>query len=681
MPLVLRIALLSATAIAGGAVPALAGAIDPVPGQLVVQYHPGATSTQERAVRARAGVALERQSADGDIAVVSTEAGSEAEALSALRARPEVRRAFRDGYTRVRVLPNDPFRSHLWGLHNTGQAVDLLGPGTPGADIGAASAWDLQTAGALTAVVDSGVVIPTPPAPTSNVFTSHDDLTPNLWSNPGEVDANGTDDDGNGFIDDRIGWDFVVADDPGEGDRVPADGNGHGTHVAGTIGARGNNGRGVTGVAWTAPLMVLRTQGDDGSGTWSAMLLAFDYAGENGARVVNASLGAPATADIIDSVASIANAHPMTLYVFAAGNDGASLDSTIDAPCEAAAAVGNAICVAATDNTDALASYSNYGTSVAIGAPGSSILSTYPLGTAPSWQSPWYTYAYSDGTSMAAPHVAGAASLVAAASPSHSGAAIRSLLLASADARPGLGRIVGYRRLDVSAALRRLSDTTPPSSVAITAPAAGAAVSASPLVQWTAATSVSGAVSAYEVWLDDVLTGVTTASTRQWQLASLAPGAHTVQVQAVDDAGNRSPAAAASFSVSAPASSSTAAPVSAAPAASAAADAAMVLTLRGTQPVTLRAARGKVTLPLRCSGTERAACVATVSLRYKVKGRWKAVTGAQSARVAAGNAGTVRLALNAYGRLLLAQKRAYAAQVTIAPAGGSATTGRVRITR
>jgi len=117
------------------------------------------------------------------------------------------------------------------------------------------------------------------------------------------------------------------------------------------------------------------------------------------------------------------------------------------------------------------------------------------------------------------------------------------------------------------------------------------------------------------------------------------------------------------------------------PATPAAPAAPMVLALRGTPPVTLRAVRGRVTVPLRCSGTARDACVATVVIRYRAKGKWRAVTASWSARVAAGRAGTVRLALNAFGRQLLAQKRAYVAQVRMTPPGGTATTGRVRITR
>jgi subtilisin family serine protease len=155
------------------------------------------------------------------------------------------------------VIPNDPSFAVEWGLHNTGQYA-----GTPGNDTGAAGAWQFTTGSrsVVVAVIDSGIDL------------THPDLVANLWVNPGEIAGDGIDNDSNGFVDDVHGWDFV------DNDAVPQDGYGHGTHVAGIIGAVGNNGVGVTGVTWQVSIMALRIQDDRGAGSTSAMLAALRYA-------------------------------------------------------------------------------------------------------------------------------------------------------------------------------------------------------------------------------------------------------------------------------------------------------------------------------------------------------------------------------------------------------------------
>jgi subtilisin family serine protease len=246
----------------------------------------------------------------------------------------------------------------LWGLHNTGQAVNGHAAGTDDKDIDAPEAWDRNKGSMSTvvAVVDSGVA------------WDHPDLSPNIWSNADEIAGNGVDDDGNGKIDDVRGWDFV------DGDNNPWDYEGHGTHVAGTIAARGNNGVGVTGVAWQASIMALRAADALGFASNATVTDAFTYAAANGARVVNASLGGFAQSQAMsDAIAD----NPSTLFVVAAGNDERDNDATPDYPCNYTAA--NLICVAATDNKDALASFSNYGvTSVDLAAPGVDIDSARP---------------------------------------------------------------------------------------------------------------------------------------------------------------------------------------------------------------------------------------------------------------------------------------------------------------
>jgi len=243
------------------------------------------------------------------------------------------------------ATPDDPRLPDLWGLSR----------------IGAPQAWALATGGrsAVVAVVDTGVAY------------DHPDLQANMWANPGEIAGNGIDDDANGKVDDVRGWDAA------DGDNDPRDLNGHGTHVAGTIAAVGNNGVGVTGVAWTARIMPVRVLGADGSGTYADVVEGLDYAGRNGARIVNASLGGSADSGSVRLMKEVIDRYPGTLFVAAAGNEGSDNDLVPQYPCNISSP--NVVCVAATTQSDGLASFSNYGReSVDLGAPGTGILSTYP---------------------------------------------------------------------------------------------------------------------------------------------------------------------------------------------------------------------------------------------------------------------------------------------------------------
>ncbi|MCX8037832.1 MAG: S8 family serine peptidase [Candidatus Sumerlaeia bacterium] len=277
------------------------------------------------------------------------------------------------------VIPNDPNFSLLWGLHNTGQTG-----GTPDADIDAPEAWDLHTGNqaVVVAVIDTGVDY------------THPDLAANMWQNPNEVPNNGLDDDGNGYVDDIFGYDFVNTD------ANPMDDNGHGTHCAGTIGAVGNNGVGVVGVNWRTKIMPLKVFDASGSGDSADIISAILYARRMGAKVLSNSYGGgtyeQSFKDAID-----ATCHAGMLFVAAAGNN--MTDNDIAPVYPASYSTPNIIAVAATDNHDDLAPFSNVGaTSVDLGAPGEEIFSTFPGGN----------YQYMSGTSMATPHVAGAAALL-----------------------------------------------------------------------------------------------------------------------------------------------------------------------------------------------------------------------------------------------------------------------------
>ncbi len=402
---------------------------DAVPGELIVRFAPGADAGDRHEIRERAEVGLDTTLPVPGLQLVETHPGQSAAAAERLLERDgEVLYAEPNYHRRALLRPGDPNFGSQWAFENVGQ----LG-GLPGADINAVAAWDITTGSPATvvAVVDSGVAL------------DHPDLAGSSWTNPGES-GNGADDDGNGLVDDVRGWDWV------SGDPNPADMNGHGTHVAGIVGARTNNGTGVAGTSWGTRLMALRAASDNGVGTVANLVRAFRYAAAEGARIVNISLSAstPSLAEQ-DAIA----AAPGVLFVVAAGNSGADNDRFPEYPC--AYALANIVCVAATNSSDQLASFSNYGdATVDLAAPGEAILSTWVGGG----------YQYSDGTSMAAPHVAGAAALLLAARPDLNTAGLRTGLLAGVDVlTPLVGRVATGGRLD----LRRMFDAAPPAIQAV----------------------------------------------------------------------------------------------------------------------------------------------------------------------------------------------------------------------
>lgn len=371
--------------------------------------------------------------------VIRVPEGRLSTALATLNARGDV--SYAEANAPLSASTNDSYWSLQWGLANEGQTI-FGEAGTPGADIDALTAWQTSTgAGVTVAVVDTGI------------DTSHPELSPRLSGNPAERgagrEANGIDDDANGLVDDWRGWDFVQ-DGDGDAtagpDNVPEDLDGHGTHVAGTVAAVRDNGEGVAGVAPDATVLPLRGLGADGSGTVADIADAFDYAGDSGVEVVNASLGGPSGSQTFRAVIS---SHPGTLYVVAAGNDGADVDVAPEFPC--ATDADNVLCVGASDNRDARAGFSNHGSAnVDLYAPGVDIASTYPIGA----EAPCDTgYCALNGTSMAAPHAAGVAALVAAAEPSLRGSGLRSALMAGAESKPAFSASVSGGRLDARGAL------------------------------------------------------------------------------------------------------------------------------------------------------------------------------------------------------------------------------------
>ena len=344
-----------------------------------------------------------------------------------------------DSLHEIQTTPSDSYYSSLWGLQNNGQTG-----GTAGADIDAQAAWDISTGNSsiVVGIIDTGVDY------------THSDLVSNIWTNPGEIAGNGIDDDGNGFVDDVHGYDFVNND----GD--PMDDNNHGTHVAGTIAGAGNNSRGVTGVNWSSSIMGLKFLSESGSGYSSDAVRAVNYAtmmrtnyGVN-VRVTNNSWGGGG-ASIAMEDAIQASGDAGILFVAAAGNDGTNNDASPHYPSNYA--LDNVLSVAATDHNDNLASFSNYGQStVHLAAPGVSIVSTIAGGG----------YASFSGTSMATPHVAGVAALAWAVDPEATVAEIRTALLQGTDTLGSLaGKCTTEGRLNAFNTLELLSGDGPAAPV------------------------------------------------------------------------------------------------------------------------------------------------------------------------------------------------------------------------
>ena len=362
-----------------------------------------------------ANTTVSRQISSDGWYVIQVDAGSSVSAaMSVYQARNGVQVVAPDYRFSVQTTPNEQSYASQWGLNNSG---------TAGADIGAQQAWQYgTTTNVVVAVIDSGVDY------------THQDLAANIWQNAGEISGNGIDDDRNGYVDDVRGWDFA------SDDNNPMDENGHGTHVAGTIGAVGNNGIGVSGVAWGAKIMALKFMDASGSGSLSDAIQAIDYARNMGAKVINASWGGGGfSAALQQAITRFQNAGG--IFVAAAGNESSNNNLVAAYP----ANYSGVISVGASTRTDSLASFSNYGTSVDVVAPGASILSTLPGNR----------YGNLSGTSMASPHVAGAIALLWGQNTTLSAAAITNALLNNTD-NVLRGSVSQYGRIDLGKAAAAL---------------------------------------------------------------------------------------------------------------------------------------------------------------------------------------------------------------------------------
>jgi subtilisin family serine protease len=357
---------------------------------------------------------------ENDIWLLDLPKGSDARKVAEMTSTlPYVKYAVPNMIVQAVGVPNDPGFSNQWGFQQPNDH-----------DIDAPEAWDEQTDASplVVAVIDTGTQ------------WDHPDLAANIWTNTGEIPGNGIDDDGNGYIDDVHGYDWVNLDGN------PMDDYGHGTHTAGTIGAVTNNGTGVAGVCWKVRIMPLKFLNSGGSGSISDAVLALEYAMNNGANLSSNSWGCYCSDSdmqpLSDAIDEAFNTKGM-LFVAAAGNNGSDNDQT---PFYPASLHSKAIfSVAASDANDNLAGFSNYGrTSVDIAAPGDGVYSTW-LGS---------SYTYLSGTSMACPHAAGAVALAAAHCPNSDLLRIRNKIMASADQLPAfMGKVASNGRLNLRGAL------------------------------------------------------------------------------------------------------------------------------------------------------------------------------------------------------------------------------------
>jgi subtilisin family serine protease len=354
--------------------------------QVIVEWAAGADHSDRMEARSNAEVGFKSDLGNRSFQLVEVEQGQTArDAVRELNADPAVAVAERDGYSAPNAIPDDPLFGELWGLQNQGFGVDGFTGAVAGGDIDALGAWTRTVGIPATVIADID----------TGYRFEHPDLEKVAWTNPAETD-NGLDDDGNGIVDDIHGADFVGTD--GESPSIDGDptdddllSGGHGVHTAGTMGAQGNNGIGISGVAQDVSIMPLRVCSRfpslEGSRCpFSSQIAAINYAREKGARVANMSLGGTSSSQAeINAIAAAKE----TLFVISAGNDGQDNDSVHHYPCDytpqtqasppVPGAIDNIVCVAATDQADGLAGFSDWGaTSVDLGAPGTETLSTFP---------------------------------------------------------------------------------------------------------------------------------------------------------------------------------------------------------------------------------------------------------------------------------------------------------------
>ena len=443
-----------------------------VANEVLVKFHQAATPKNITRAQQVENADVDEIVGGGDIHLLHSRSKNVATLIKELSARSDTVVYAEPNYVvHKTATPNDSLFSQLWGLRNTGQSI-LGVPGTPNADISAPAAWDISTGSRanVVAVVDTGIDY------------NHPDLAANVWSAPTAFTV-------------KIGSRTITCAAGTHGFNVlrntcnPLDDNDHGTHVSGTIGAVGNNGVGVTGVNWTASVMGAKFLDRNGSGTTAGAINAIEFtiqakqafAGSASAnvRVLSNSWGGGGFSQALLDEINKANSSNM-LFVAAAGNSSVNNDTNPFYPANYNAP--NMVAVAATDNTDALAWFSNFGAaSVHLGAPGVDVLST----------TRGNTYSYFSGTSMATPHVSGAAALVLSRC-SLDTAGLKSNLLNNVDPLSSLsGLVITGGRLNVNKAIHACSVPATP-DYAVSAAPASQTVLAGASTSYSVSTTPSG---------------------------------------------------------------------------------------------------------------------------------------------------------------------------------------------
>ncbi len=502
------------------------------PGRIIVKAEEEAPADAVASLNRENEATLEEEMPHSEVQVVDLpENLSVAEAVERYEDSPLVEYAEPDYLVDVQNEPvSDTYYSKLWGLNNTGQVYRTESSGTQhsgteDADIDAPEAWRGATGNADTvvAVIDTGVDI------------NHPDLDANVWTNPDEIAGNGVDDDRNGYVDDVHGWDFFE-DNASVFDSVTADR--HGTHVAGTIAAEKGNGIAVTGVAPRAKVVPLKFIGPR-TGYISDAIAALDYAVAEGVKISNNSWGCSCPSQaLFDALTRAgANGHLFVVAAENGGDDNIGDNNDHNPVYPASYGHANIISVAASDHSDELTSFSNYGArSVDLAAPGQNILSTLPGNHV----------GFFYGTSMATPHVAGTAALVKDMFPILGDAGIKAKILSSVDQKPALlDKTVSGGRLNAAKAVGLDADlpSNEPPKIGGVRPT-GKIRDASPHIRTTVSDAEIELTKAdIEFYVDGKAKPFEyNASTDKLSYRSgrLSPGRHTVKIAATDTLGLKS---------------------------------------------------------------------------------------------------------------------------------------------
>jgi len=485
---------------------------------ILVQFNPGSTDFERDGCCRKVGLgAIDKYKIVNGLALIHVAGGDPVAALAVVGADPAVLRAGLNYIVSTQVIPNDPLFGSTWGMNNTASQLN---------DIDAPQAWDIYTGDPnyRVAVIDTGIDF------------NHPDLQGNIWVNPGEIANDGIDNDGNGYIDDVSGWNFVTNTNNAQ------DGNGHGTHVSGTIAAKGNNGIGVAGVAWNAKIVPLKFLSDTGSGTTANAIKAIDYCTSNGIKLSNNSWGGGLFDSLLQQ--AIVNAGAVDhLFIAAAGNSALNIDVSLAYP--ASYNLSNMVNVASTANSGILSSFSNYGVAtVQVAAPGSNIFSTWPVALTVLGQPNGYNS--DSGTSMATPHVTGLAALLRGKMPSWTAAQVRSAILGSTKPLTALAGKVG--REGIISAFNALAATNiesiPPTVNAVRTPATANAAgwnNANVTVAITGTDNVGGSgVRDVKYTINGGVTLTSAGATAN--VVTSTDGIATLVYWATDNSGNVSPA-------------------------------------------------------------------------------------------------------------------------------------------